>query len=322
MSETIKINELLAKFKQGDSSVLGRVISIVENYPDLKRTLFSQLPSKNNAYILGVTGPPGVGKSSLINLLTHGIRAEGRTVGVIAVDPTSPFTGGAFLGDRIRMQSLVLDPGVFIRSLGSRGAVGGVSKATFDVALVLDAFGKDVIIIETVGAGQTEIDILGLADTIVGVTFPGMGDSMQVLKAGIIEITDILVVNKDDLGGDTLAVKFNELYDTYCGEGRWRPPVIKTNALTGKGIGDLIGAIWQHKEFTEQSGLLKKRRKEHIEARIVELLEDKVKEYVLKEIIKGQDLQESFAEVIEDRSKIYAVVGEKVDKILAKIKLL
>ena len=212
---------------------------------DLVRAIFSQT---GRAYLVGVTGPPGAGKSTLVDRLVHELRthgARGRSVGVIAVDPTSPFTGGAVLGDRLRMQAHAADEGVFIRSMATRGHLGGLARATGDAALVLDAAGKDVVIIETVGVGQDEVDIIRTADVSIVTLVPGTGDEVQALKAGIMEIADIFVVNKADReGADRLvaAVEANLALHTYR-RGEWRPPIVKTVATTGAGVAELVAAI-------------------------------------------------------------------------------
>ncbi len=230
----------------GEPRAIARAISLIENEEpaatDLIRGIFART---GRAYLVGVTGPPGAGKSTLVDRLTATIRASGRTVGVIAIDPTSPFTGGAVLGDRLRMNTHAGDPGVFIRSMATRGHLGGLSRATGDAALVLDAAGKDVIIIETVGVGQDEVDIIRTADISIVTLVPGTGDDVQAIKAGIMEIADIFVVNKADReGADRLvsAVEANLALHPY-GPGEWRPPILKTVASTGEGIAELDAAI-------------------------------------------------------------------------------
>jgi len=235
-----------ARVLAGEPRAIARAISAIDDEEasaaDLIRDIF---PHTGRAYLVGVTGPPGAGKSTLVDRLTAHLRAEGHTVGVLAVDPTSPFTGGAVLGDRVRMNAHASDPGVFIRSMATRGHLGGLSRATADAALVLDAAGKDIVIIETVGVGQDEVDIIRTADMSIVTLVPGTGDDVQALKAGIMEIADIFVVNKADRdGADRLvsAVEANLALHTYE-SGDWRPPIIKTVATTGAGITDLDIAI-------------------------------------------------------------------------------
>jgi LAO/AO transport system kinase len=247
---------LAGRVRSGDPRAIARAISLIEDEDaaaaDLIRAIF---PSTGQSYTIGITGPPGAGKSTLVDRLTAHCRQEGETVGVIAVDPTSPFTGGAVLGDRLRMQAHALDEGVFIRSMATRGQLGGLSRATSDAAAVLDAAGKHIIIIETVGVGQDEVDIVRTADVSVVLLVPGTGDEVQALKAGIMEIADLFVVNKADReGADRLvtAIESTLALQTF-GEGEWRPPVLKSVATSGEGIADLWSAIRRFRSATEPS---------------------------------------------------------------------
>ena len=307
MSEPIR--RLIGDFDARRPAALARAVSIVENH----RTGFDELlatlhPRLGRARRVGLTGPPGAGKSTLSTCLTSAYRAAGLTVGVVAVDPTSPFTGGALLGDRIRMESVALDPGVFIRSMATRGSLGGLAATTREVADVLDGFGFDRILIETVGVGQSELDIARLADTSVVALVPESGDSIQTLKAGLMEIADVFVINKADRpGADRLRHEVQLMLGLRSGhtfrdipahhgvemrasnparmareaaaadDDRWTPPVLPTVAAKGEGIPDLIGAIDRHFAYLERSGELRLRRRRRLRERVVEVVEDRVR---------------------------------------------
>ncbi len=273
------MTELADAVLSGDRRAMARLITLVENGgPDAAAALARLHPHTGRAHVVGITGSPGTGKSTLVNRLALVLRAGGSTVGIVAVDPTSPFSGGAILGDRIRMQELSGDPGVFIRSMATRGALGGLARATGSVIKVLDAFGKDVILVETVGVGQDEVDIARAAHTTVVVEAPGLGDDIQAIKAGVLEIADILVVNKADRDGVERTVAALEMM-LDLGEhvqNGWRPPIIRTVATQGTGIPDLMDAIQRHRQYLVDSGGLRAREMQRVRRELLEAARDEL----------------------------------------------
>jgi len=268
-------NDLLKKFEEGNRSALSKIITLVENHESTFPEVLDRLYHKTGrAYRIGITGPPGAGKSTLVSTLVKRARADGKLVGVIAVDPSSPFTGGALLGDRIRMQDIGMDRGVFVRSMATRGSLGGLAEAAGDVADVMDAFGKDMIITETVGVGQCELDIAEACYTTVVVLVPESGDAVQAMKAGLMEIADVLAVNKSDReGAERMARQVRAVMELGGERNGWNPPVVCTIASEGEGIEDLYGHIEKHREFLNRSGGLEKHRRANVEATIRTLVE-------------------------------------------------
>jgi LAO/AO transport system kinase len=260
-----------------DKRAIARAITYAEDDEEKAREIIRKLYKRSgNAYIVGITGPPGVGKSTLTDRLVKNLAEEGKKIGIIAVDPTSPFTGGSILGDRIRMQDLTTHPNVYIRSMGTRGHLGGLSKGTYMAVRILDIAGMDYVFVETVGVGQSEVDIIKIADTVVMVLAPGLGDDIQAIKAGIMEIADVFVVNKSDReGADKTVLELNMMLDLDMPK-KWRPPVVKAVAQEGKGVGEVLEKIHSHKEYLISSGQLEERRKNRIKMEITESVKNKL----------------------------------------------
>jgi len=283
--------EIVERFLAGDRRAAARLISLIENDASQAPQLLAALyPHTGRAHIVGVTGSPGTGKSTLVGELTKKIRVRGEKVGIVAVDPSSPFSGGALLGDRIRMQELSTDEGVFIRSMATRGSLGGLARATGDVVKVLDALGQDLIFIETVGAGQSEVEIARAAHTVVVVVAPGLGDEIQAIKAGLFEIADIFVVNKADREGAEGAVAtLNYPLDMNQTEGdRWRPPILKTVAIRGEGVEALVDALKEHLGYLKESGQLELKNRQRSEEEVKRIVEEALLERLLSRLKEGE----------------------------------
>lgn len=308
--------KLVERMLAGELPALARLITLVEREAPRTPEVMKEIhPYLGKAHVVGVTGPPGGGKSTLVDRLTQVARGQGLSVGIIAVDPTSPFSGGAVLGDRIRMQRHYLDPGVFIRSMATRGSRGGLPRGVRDVIKLLDAFGKDLILVETVGVGQTELDIVETADTVVVVLVPEAGDAVQTLKAGLMEIASIFVVNKADLpGADRLAAEIESMLRLSPANFEWRPPVVVTQALNDIGVGEVYRAVEEHRQYLQASGELERRRlqqrKEELWQRVEQRLQERLRQLLwaddglaslAEKVASGELDPYSAAEMIEER---------------------
>jgi LAO/AO transport system kinase len=284
--------ELADRLLAGETRALARAISLVErNDPAMLQLLSELQPHTGRAYLLGITGPPGAGKSTLVDGMVEALRRGGKTVGVIAVDPNSPFTGGAVLGDRVRMQRHSLDPGVFMRSMGARGHLGGLAGASRQAARVLDAYGRDYVILETVGVGQSELEVSSVCDTTIVVLNPRQGDEIQAIKAGILEIADIFVVNKADLpGADSAVRQLQQTYPDDMQEGDWLPPIIKVVAARGEGVDELLEAIEQHRLHVEQSGLMEEKRRRQLREEVLDLVGERARSRAARALTPESEL--------------------------------
>ncbi|MFX0076136.1 MAG: methylmalonyl Co-A mutase-associated GTPase MeaB [Candidatus Hermodarchaeota archaeon] len=322
MTDNKTIMALVEKFKTKDKIALARLITIVENEPERAHEVFKHFEDvKHESYIIGFTGSPGVGKSTLTGAIAQKMLDDGKSVGIISVDPTSPFSGGAFLGDRVRMTNISLHPNVFMRSLASRGYKGGISRAVFDISMLYEAFGMDIIIIETVGVGQAEFDIYNLAYTVVVILVPGYGDVIQMQKAGIIEIGDIYDVNKKDLGGEDIAVQIEMMLDDTIFQSGYRPPVVLTDAINGDGIDDLLQYIWDHKEHLELSDILSEKKKNRFNYKITELIYSKVEKILKNSFFNQGKINELVEHAMHDgKFKIYEIIHNKFEVMNLEIK--
>ncbi len=307
---------LAAGVRAGEKRALARAITLVENSDPLAYDLVRDVyPETGRAYAVGITGPPGVGKSTLISELVRHVRERGTTVGVISVDPSSPFSHGALLGDRIRLADHFLDPEVFIRSMGTRGHLGGLAEATLQALLVLDAAGKELVFLETVGAGQGEVEVIGIADTVVLVLMPGSGDSIQALKAGIMEIPDVIAINKQDHPAAKTMQKEVRSILSLDKERAWRPPIVLTEATRGENVPELWEKIEAHRAFLDSEGLLEQRRRENLAGEVFAVASARAKAHLERAVAGDPELRRLLDEVQSRELDPLSAVREIMDKV-------
>jgi LAO/AO transport system kinase len=310
------LDDLAAGVRAGDRRALARAITLVENGDPVSYDLVRDLyPETGRSTVVGVTGPPGVGKSSLISALVRHVREQGRSVGVISVDPSSPFTHGALLGDRIRLSDHFLDPGVFIRSMGTRGHLGGLAEATLQAALLLDAAGKELVFLETVGAGQSEVEVIGIADTVLLVLMPGSGDSVQALKAGIMEIPDVIAINKmDHPAAKTMLNEVRSILGLDR-EREWRPPIVLTEAVRGEGVPELWEKLEAHRGHLVSAGLLEERRRRNLAGEVFAVATSRAKAHLQETVADDAELRRLLDEVQSRELDPLSAVREILEKV-------
>jgi LAO/AO transport system kinase len=315
LARTATAQELADRLVTGDRLALSRLISAVEaGREDARKALRCLYPRTGRAHVVGITGPPGSGKSTLTTRMAIDYRARGKTVGIVAVDPTSPFTGGAILGDRVRMMELHSDLGVFMRSMATRGVVGGLARSTLDVVLLLDAFGKDVVVVETVGVGQDEVEIARAADTTLVVGVPNLGDDIQAIKAGILEIADVLVVNKADVAGADRVVADLRAMQQLGAEAERVVPILQTVATTGTGVPELLDHVEQHRVYLERSGRWHERRADTARRQVRAIVEDRVQRR-FERLTVGAIWDERFAAIAARDQDPYSVAEEVLGEV-------
>jgi LAO/AO transport system kinase len=308
---------LAAGVRAGDRRALARAITLVENSDPIAYELVRDVyPETGNAYAVGVTGPPGVGKSSLVSALVGLLRADGRSIGVVSVDPSSPFSHGALLGDRIRLSEHFLDPEVFIRSMGTRGHLGGLAETTLQALLVLDAAGKDVVLLETVGAGQSEVEVIGIADTVVLALQPGSGDAIQALKAGIMEIPDVIAVNKaDHPAAKSMVTEVRQVLALGGRESDWKVPIVLTEAPRGVGVPELWEQIAAHRAHLEAGGELEARRRRNLAAEVFAVASARAKLHLEQAVADDPELRRLLDEVQSRQLDPLTAVREIMEKV-------
>ena len=312
------MKDIAEKILSDDPRAIARLITLTEsNDPAVAKAMKDIHPNTGKAHVIGITGVMGSGKSTLICELTQQYRKQGKTVGIIGIDPTSPFSGGALLGDRVRMMELAMDDGVFIRSMGTRGMLGGLTSAVYDVVEILDASGKDVIFVETVGVGQAEVDVIKIADTTLVIIVPGLGDSIQTLKAGVMEIADIYVINKADRQGvEQTVAEIESLVDITCSNKERKIPILQTVAKQGKGTVELVKEIQKHKDYLEKTKEFEKQRRLRYEAELVEIIRKRLMNFIFDESTFKGKVESLIDQISKKKLDPYSAADEILGRIL------